>query len=263
MADDELGLHIKGAVGFIDATALAAGLTALLRLLGDPPAAGEDSAAPVWAVSLLRTGSLDVAVRPGGAVTRESVERLQLVRRGIGSLHERAGAPAGWNQEDLRNLLRIGDIVGLQGVEAVDIIIDRQRPDDWITLSGSVLNHARESLSETEVSFGSVRGRIDRYLSRGNRREVGLTDESSGRPVRVWYPESLQARMVAAIERDVVIWGEVRRNTAGHKTSIRAEDLELVERRPPEPARALVGMFDPDWTDGISNDEWLRLQRGG
>ncbi len=79
MATDELGLRIDGRLGSLDAEALLAGLRALLRLLGSPPAEAESSERPVWALTTLREGSAVLAVRPGGVVSSEAVDRMTVV----------------------------------------------------------------------------------------------------------------------------------------------------------------------------------------
>jgi hypothetical protein len=88
-----------------------------------------------------------------------------------------------------------------------------------------------------------VRGHLDRYSGRRGHREVGLRDDATGRAVTITYSEALQSQMLAALEHDVVIWGEVRRNSQGRKTSVKAHGVDIVHYGVPEPVRQLVGIL--------------------
>jgi hypothetical protein len=259
MLDDELGLRIEGRIGAIDAEAVQVALRALLQLLGTPPV-DEDGERPVWALSALEAGSAVVAVRPGGVVTAEATERIRTIIRGIEELDGSPGEPRGWQPVDLENLLAFSRIVGMTGVAGVSFVMGRG--ERRVDLTSGLLDHARESLSVASTSIGSVRGHLDRYSGRYGRREVGLRDEATGRAVTVTYPEGLQEAMLDALEQDVVIWGEVRRNAQGFKTSIRAEGVEVLHYAPPEPVTRLAGVLG-DWTSGEDAETFVDRQRRG
>jgi hypothetical protein len=252
MANDELGLRIDGRIGVIDAEALLVGLRALLRLLGTPPAEGDSSERSVWALSTLRESSAILAVRPGGVVSAESEERIRVIIDGIEQLDQSAGEPPGWGTADMENLLAFQNIVGMTGVEGVSFLIDGRRT---IPVSAELLDHARSSLSVATTSLGSVSGHLDRYIGRSGHREVGLRDDATGRAVTITYPESLQEQMLAALEHDVVIWGEVRRNSQGRKMSVRAHGVDVIHYGPPEPVRQLVGILGDLTGPGGSNSD--------
>jgi hypothetical protein len=255
---DELGLRLQGDLRAMDAEALIVALRAILQLLGIPPA-DDGHARPIWALSTLREGSAIVAVRPGGVVTQEATDRMRVIIRGIEQLDRRAGEPEGWQPADLEHLLSLSRVLGMTGVAGVQLTMDggRRRVD----LAGGILDHARASLSEGSPSIGSVRGHLDTYSGRGSRPTVGLRDEVTGRAVRIRFPDYLRESMLAALERDVVIWGEVRRNAQGHKTSVVAEGIQVIERGIPEPTEHMVGMFGPEWTDGQDAVEFTHRQR--
>ena len=241
MATDELGLKIDGRLGSLDAVALLAALRALLRLLGSPPAEAESSERPVWALTTLREGSAVLAVRPGGVVSAEALDRMTVVIRGIERLAEVPGEPPGWDASDIDNLLAFQNVVGMAGVEGVSFLLDADRS---VRVTAELLDNARASLSVAMTSLGSVTGHLYRYIGRsGGRREVGLRDDATGAAVTVTYADELQQKMLAALEHDVVVWGEVRRNAQGRKTSVRAEDVAVVTYGVPEPVRQLVGIL--------------------
>jgi hypothetical protein len=257
--DDELGLYLGGHLGAIDARALQTGLSAILKLLGTPP--GGAKAENIWALSTLQAGSAAVAVRPGGAVTQESMDRFRDIVRGIEELDQRAGEPDGWSPIDIEHLLRFRDITGMAGVESASLWLNE--PGRQVDLRGPVLNNAAASIAERTVSIGSIRGHLNVYDGRKKRPALGLTDEVTGRFVRITFPPDKRVDVIPYIEHDVVVWGELRRNAQGRMLSVSAEGIEELVRGPAEPIRNLRGLFGPDWTGGLDTDAFVREQRRG
>jgi hypothetical protein len=257
--EDELGLYLGGSLGAMDARALQSGLSAILTLLGTPP--GGAKAENIWALSTLHEGSAAVAVRPGGAVTQESVDRFRDIVRGIEQLDQRPGEPEGWSPIDIEHLLELRRITGMAGVESASLWLYESRRQ--VDLHGSVLNNAAASLAEASVSLGSVRGHLNVYDGRKKRPTVGLTDEVTGRFVRITLPTEKRVDVIPYIERDVVVWGELRRSAEGRVLSVSAEGIEALERGPAEPVRELRGLLGPDWTGGLDADAFVDEQRRG
>jgi hypothetical protein len=259
VVDDELGLYLGGSMGSIDAHALSAGLSAILTLLGTPP--GGKKAETVWALSTLREGSAAVAVRPGEAQTQEWVDRFRTIVAGIEQLDARPGEPEGWSPTDIDHLLDLRRITGMAGVERAALWLNDRRHE--VDLRAGVLDNAAASLAEVSVSLGSVRGHLDRYDGRGPKPTVGLQDEVTGRSVRISFPPDMRAKVLDHIERDVVVWGELRRNAEGRLLSVAAEGIDELKREPVEPIEHLRGLFGPDWTGGQDSVGFQREQRRG
>jgi hypothetical protein len=260
VAKDELGLRVDGRLGAMDAEAVSLALRALLRLLGPPPA-DEGAERPVWALSTLAVGSAIVGVRPGGVITAEATERIRIIIRGIEELASTPGEPPGWQPADLENLLAFNRVIGMTGVAGV-AFLPEGRTERQVEITGGLLDNARESLAVASVSIGSVRGRLDRWTERGGHREVGLRDEATGRAVTISYAADLQPLVLEALNHDVVIWGEVRRNAQGYKTSVRATGIEVIEYRPAQPVSQLIGVLG-DWTAGEDTETFVDWQRRG
>lgn len=256
MQDDELQLRLLGQHGRVDARALHRALGGVLDLL----AASARGSRTRWAITGLREGSAEVAMRPRGVIEVEALEGLANFTAGVERLEAEAGVPPHWDVAMVETLISVASVVTLEGVEGAELSWGRHPP---VRLDHDVLTHAQDSLSERHVSLGSVRGRLDRYLHRASRREVGLIDDVTGDAVRVTFPERLQGRVIAAMERDVLAWGELRRNDRGQKVRLKMEDFEVLEAptAPRPSADEMIGALGEDWTHGLSSVDWVRAQR--
>ncbi|MDP9428332.1 MAG: hypothetical protein M3Q47_05380 [Actinomycetota bacterium] len=259
MADDELGLYLGGDLESMDARALSVGLQVLIDLLGTPPGAGKSET--IWSLSRLERGSAAVSVRPGGARTQESVDRFRVIIRGVEQLELAPGEPEGWAPTDLDQLLKLRPVTSMPGVRLAALTLNGTGRQ--VDLRAGILDNAAASLAEEYVSIGSVRGHLDRYNGRGPRPTVGLRDELTGRSVTITFPADRRSEVLAHLERDVVVWGEIRRNSEGRPVSVMAEGIEPLERQPAEPIEALRGLFGRDWTSGRNSTTFVQEQRGG
>lgn len=180
---------------------------------------------------------------------------------GIEQLDQRVGEPDGWDPIDIENLLRLRDITGMAGVESATLWLNN--PGRKVDLRGPVLNNAAASIAELTVSIGSIRGHLNMYDGRKKRPALGLTDEATGRFVRITFPPEMRVDLIPHLEHDVVVWGELRRNAQGRVLSVAAEGIEELERGPAEPVRNLRGLFGPDWTGGLDTDSFVTIRREG
>ena len=257
MERDEIRLHLEGEEGRIEARALIHGLGSLLKLLD---MAAPENERPDWVISLLSEGSADVAIRPAGVVTQEALEGITRVAEGVDALCRDSGIPDGWDQAMVKLLLEVSEVTRYSGVEGASL---QWASRSSVRVDREVRAHAEESVSERRVSLGSVRGRLDRYFHRGNRREIGLVDEAAGTAIAVTFEEDLLERVKAAVEETVIAWGEVRRNERGQKVGLRMEDFEVVraDSAHAAPVEQMVGTLGPDWTNGANSVDWVREQR--
>lgn len=256
--DDELQLHLLGRAGGMDAWAVYNAFGALLDLLKQ--AAARTDAPSRLSLSTVAEGSTTLGVRPPNAATDKDRAPINLVLDGAAELESSAGVPTGWDEEMVREIIRIGAAVEAEGIDGAALVW--QQRAEGLRVDGQVLANARASLDELSRSIGSVRGVFDRYVHRAARREVGLVDEVSGKPLRISFPASAAAKVAGSIERRVLVWGEIRRNAKGEKVSMRLDDFEVLEEvGRPLAVEDLVGILGPEWTGGLGSVEWVRAQR--
>lgn len=258
--DDQLQLRLLGPAGHMDARALQQALGALLDLMHDAAASQSPQDLPTFVISDLRTSSALVAVRPSGIVEREALDGLEHLTRGVSALEQGVGVPDAWTEDMVRNIITIGSVTKMAGVEGAELSWHGHPP---VRLDTNVLLHAEASLSEKRISLGSVRGRLHRWFDHRSKHEVGLIDEGTGRAVTITVPPHLVDRTLQALNRTVLAWGEIRRNTQGDKLRLAMEDFEVVDDRPSPRTEDMAGILGKDWTGGASSVEWVRAQRDG
>lgn len=251
MESDEVKLKILGPHGFIDVRALYRSLGGLIELL-------RATAAEEWVISDLRAASASLSVRP--AVESLDIDRaFDDLTQGLEQLEQMPGTPATWTAEMLESLAAIGAPRTYDGVEGIEIFLGGRAP---IRLSQTLLENISTTLKISNTSIGSVRGVIDRFLSRDGKNEFGLKDEATGKSVRVTFARNLETRVVQAIRREVVAWGEIRRDASGRKVALKLDDFEVVESLPDRTSIVeMIGVLGDDWTKGANSVDWVRGQR--
>lgn len=252
MERDEVQLKILGAHGQIDVRALQRCLSGLIDLL-------KAKVSDEWVITELEAASATISIRPLDQEL-DTERAFAEITDGMISLRRIAGVPDSWNTEMVSSLLELAAPGELSGVEGIQLRCgDREatRVDDR-----ELRDNARKSLEIGHLSIGSVRGTVDRFLSRDGRREFGLKDEATGKSVKVTFTQTLEGKVVEAIRHEVIAWGDLRRDSTGRKLSLRLDDLEVVEPvGEPSRIRDMVGVLGDDWKDSHNSADWVRGQR--
>lgn len=249
---DEVQLKILGSHGSIDVRALHRSLGGLINLLSA-------KASSEWLITELKAASATISVKSANPeIDFKAV--FDEITEGLKELREHAVTPPEWTGPMIESLLDMGGPGDLAGVEGIELTCGNRpavRIDD-----GEILENARKALEFRHVSLGSVHGTIDRFLSRDGRNEFGMIDEVTGKSVRVTFRKPLESKVIQAIQRKVIAWGELRRDSSGRKISMKLEDLQIVES--PESStgiRQMIGALGSDWTGSKSSVDWVRGQR--
>lgn len=241
-----IGIDISGEHGTISATTLRDSLDDLLVLLSDA-AAVTDGGQQTWTVDKLAVGSASIAV----AAPDESAV-ADVLRDGLDELRARAEVPAAWTRRMVERVRSLGQRVGrggatgvaLTGIEASDVAITPE-----------IVTHADRALGAATVSYGSVRGVVDRWNEHG-RREVKVTMDD-GSSVTVKYKADLSDRIRdEALGQKVEAWGLVSRDPLGQALELKAEDFEVLPHLTPVPAGGLRGLYVVDGEPMVDLDVW-------
>lgn len=251
MEADEVLMKILGPHGSIDARVLHRSLGALIELLH---AAAESE----WVISDLAVGSIDLAVRPAPSSPDNAGDTFDRLVSGLHDLEAGTGVPLDWTDDMLHSLISLASLDAFPEVEGIQLTFGGEQT---VLVSKSIVRNASRTVQFSSRSIGSVSGQIDRYISRDGKNEFGLVDEKTNKSVKVSFPRSMEGRVLAAIKHNVVAWGELTRNQAGRKVSLKLTDFELTTPRPLFDVSDAVGILGNDWTAGSSSVDWIRDQR--
>lgn len=250
MEQNEVRLKILGAPNSIDVRALHRSLGGLIDLL-------HGATESHWLISDLKVSSALVEVRPDEDLDWHAV--FAEITDGLRHLETTSSTPADWGDSMLEAVVQAGGLSKFAGVEGVELTVGAGEP---IRLDGEVVANASRALKAPNKSLGSVAGKIDRYLSRSGKKNFGLVDESTGKSVKVSFSAQMEARVLEAIGKQVLAWGELRRDHSGRKVSLSLEDFEIVQTtQRPVSVDELAGLLGAEWTNGLSSVEWVRKQR--
>ena len=125
---------------------------------------------------------------------------------------------------------------------------------------------AQRSRTQPRLSFGSATGEVDRFIAR-NKREFGLIDEATKRPVTVQFSENdLELVTAEMISHRVTVWGPLQHSADGSKDVLTMEGFEVRDAAR-DGGRLTVaeaaGTLGPDWTAGMNSVDWVREMRRG
>jgi hypothetical protein len=250
---DEVRLSVLGEHGSIDIEALHTALGALLDLFKAGGLAGG------MVISDLREGSAQVAVRARYS-TPETELRFAEIVKGLNDLAEEQVAE-GWDSAMLESALGLASVLEFTGVAGVQVSANGTAS---AVVTPTTRTTAQRELATSSVSIGSVTGRIHRFFDHKSRREFGLIDELTQHSVKVTFSRDMETKVLRAVGKTVLAWGELRRNRDGRKVHLKLDDLRIVGRGRPAPdLDEMVGLLGPDWTGGESSVESVRRQRDG
>lgn len=242
---DEIQVELKGRHGQIDPRAVAEAITALDKILRS---LSNDSGVPIT-LSALSIGSANIGIR----TSEWSVTTL---REGMVNLSEVPTVPVGWSIDTVAGLLDLEQVRKRAGVEEIGL-----RITDTVQFIDQLLtDNAKASIAPPRPSLGSVRGELYRY--NGQRRIAALRDYRTLRAVEVRFPSALAEAVRGALDREVEAQGVVTRDLHDQVKSIDLTELEVVVvSKEKTTLESVIGLFGPEWTDGLDSVEWVRRQR--
>lgn len=226
-------LTLAGSLGEITARGLQDALTHLMVLVRD---AGKviGATAGEWTISRLELGSVLLEVENPAALGVPTV-----LDRGLAELTERAARPAGWTLSMLKATRGLGHLAGRYGIHQVRI----ETAAAERTIGGAIAANADSALTAKHQALGSVRGHLDKWSSRGGRRDLGMV-LATGEPLAVTYPDTLEPTVLALLNREVEAWGMIERNAAEQPIRLRLEGIEAAAPRGRVvPVHEVAGLF--------------------
>lgn len=261
-----LELVVHGVEGQIAATSLLSILGGALRILSELDAAISREAKGTldWTVANLATGSLIVALESesrsisrnvGAEVTRSFVVSLEII--------ERDGVTPPYLTEKgmqaARTVLKLIGRGGVSGIEATDL-------SERVSVSARAAANIDQLVTPRTRMIGSIEGRIETISIRGRPRVIAY-QMRTGKAVTCVFKRDDEARMIAEAARvlgqRVNVSGTVVSNGVGEPIRIEAEQIRVFRSESELPTIAELAGSDPDYTGGLTSEEYLRNVRVG
>ena len=186
---------------------------------------------------------------------------LSGLRDGIEELRHDPLLPGGWGRESLQAVVGLAKVSSRRGVESISVRIG----DAVSVIDGVIQANAEKALAPSSQSFGSVRGKLYRYTNDTirNRRSAGLRRTDTGEAVELRFAPDDAPVLRQYLEREVEIWGEVARDTAGQVAYLVVEGIESADGSGELTSAAEGrGLLGTDWLGGMDSAEWVRTMRG-
>jgi hypothetical protein len=256
MAEREIMFIVEGIPGQIPLDVAAEAMSAFTSFL-------QGTGDTTWALGTLAVGSACFGATAVGLSREETEARFREIITGMESVDAGAGAPETWSPSALSGLVAMARVADRSGTTGARIVSGETE----VRMTRHLAEEVRRGRGapSPRVAFGSVTGRVDRFMAR-DRRELGLIDEATGRPVTIRFSEDALPQVVGMVDRRVTVWGPLSRGTDGRKDVLTMEGFE-VRRSPGADERLAVddvaGSLGSDWTEGLGSVDWVREMRRG
>jgi hypothetical protein len=214
-----------------------------------------------WAVSNMRVGSAVLTVAP--LVPRLEAKSAQEVMGTIlGGLRKlEAGAEDRPEHFPDQALYAARHLVGMlnDGVTRITL----RSGNEVIELSQRVQATVDALVRGVNEVLGSVEGRLEGLTVHGTR-QASLYQSGTNRRIECRFPPELLKDMIEGFTHRVQVIGLIRYTRRGEPASVQVERVRRLRDRREGPSIADLAGIDPDFTGGLSPEEYLeRLRDGG
>lgn len=221
---------------------------------------------PKWVVDdLSHEGVLytvRLSARPSRRRDRESLMRpVEALVEGARELQAEPELPPFYSEVTVTRLLNVA--VPKSGIREVSLATVNGEVGERVGLNDALIEHARAAVREDEISIGSITGTLDVISTRAKHGvRVSVFDPINRRAVTGTAAGTLRDSLRNSWGYPVTVRGRITRNARGQAIRVAITDLELLpdddSRRP---STADVLGVDPNWTGGLSVDEFMDRAR--
>lgn len=263
MRDARIILTLSSPTDRIPVRSFVGATQTLWRILVEVERNATGRAATTWAIRNLRMGSpASVEIGPlteqKGAQPHQSIS---LTVAGLGLLERKKQRPKHFSEKALK-LAR--ELVGVVDSVNIDDITVNNGHKSVVISQKLVENVTPMVAGKSQKSIGSVDGRLD-LINVHSGLQVGvfrLIDDKQVRAIIDQDSEAMLTKIKELLGKRVYVTGEVKRNPAGDPVAIVVKDIQPVLDDHELPSLDDVYGLDPDFTGGLSVEEFLRRQRG-
>ncbi len=175
-----------------------------------------------WFVNVYEGSALvGLRARPGCAPADvEAVSRM--VAAGIDTLEAGGPLPSQFSEEAIRNLRKLGTIVGRNGQDTARVRVWVKREPQVVTRKS--VAHADDLLGWNYQDYGSVEGQLSVISERGGYRFV-IYERLWDKPVKCYVGEELLEQALRNFGKRIEVYGDVQYRKDGAPVNVRVEDI--------------------------------------
>lgn len=221
---------------------------------------------PKWVVEDLSHEGMFYTVRltarPSRRRDRESLLRpVAALVDGARELLAEPELPPFYSEATVSRLLKVAE--PKDGIREVSLATVNGSVGERVGLSDALIEHARSAVREAEVSIGSITGTLDVISTRAKHGvRVSVFDPVNRRAVTGTASGVLSDNLRNYWGHRVTVRGRITRNARGQAIRIAISDLELMpDDDSGRPSTADLLGADPEWTGGLSVDEFMNRAR--
>ncbi len=260
-----LRFQVQGELGNITLAGFMGQINDHLRMLReyDLAISREKKASLEWLITNVSTGSLIIETESRSRLEEKNFgpEVAKVYVAGWDRIEHKGLSPAYLTEPGMKAARRIVRRIGKDGIEGIVV----SGPEQSVTISPKASAHMDQLIPVKYRSLGSAEGTLETIsIHRGSR--FTIYHSRTKKAIRCDIPaveEQLLNYAKEALGRRVHASGRLERNARGEPIRIKAERLRILREREELPTIAELGGKYPDFTGGLTTEEYIRSLRDG
>ncbi len=260
-----LRFQVQGELGKITLSGFMDQINAHLRLLQeyDLAISRGQSASVEWLITDISKGSLVVETEPRSLLGDKDFgpEVAKVYVDGWAKIEHEGVSPPYLTEQGMDAARRIVRRIGKEGIKGVVVA----GPERSVTISPKASAHMDQLVPVKYRSLGSAEGTLETISVHGSPRFT-IYHSRTKKAIRCDIPatdSTLLERAKEALGRRVIARGRLERNARGEPIRIKAKRLRILRERKELPTIAELGGKYPDFTGGLTSEEYVRRMRDG
>jgi hypothetical protein len=229
----------------------------------DAGISGEAKGSLDWVVSGLGTGSLVVELESRTRVDDRNVgpEVTTSFVNGLSQLEDEGRTPEYLSDAGMVRAQRLVKLVGKGGISGLSVADPLREREIAITAKAAA--HVDDLLLARRHAIGSVEGKLEMVSVHGRPRFIVYSSLTHKAVTCQFDRERLLGAVKDALGKRVNVAGKVYSNGRGEPLRVLVERIRVLKDASELPTIAEIRGIDPDFTGGLSTEDYVRSLRSG
>jgi hypothetical protein len=256
-------LVLKGAPENISLRSFSAALTNSLDILEDLDLAisHEPKGSLEWVVTRLSVGSLSVTIESRSKIKARNFgpDTAEAFVTGLDRVEKQGVSPPYLSEHGLKKARNLAGLVGQDGVAGIQVT-DLGKTAE---ISRVAFENIRQITQIRDSAIGSVEGTIETLSIHGRPRFL-IYESRTRKAVSCQFSRDMWFEKIKDIMgKRVIVSGLLHYNMKGEPHRVELEQIRLMKDRTELPGIKELGGSDPEFTGGLSTEEYIKLIRNG